>query len=412
MGETVVWMTRKLKIVFLVFAMNATALAEEIRNPYLPIRAAGMGGAFTAVANDEGSIFTNPAGIARARKNRSRDTLHLAKFPNVIVGANAESKSFYQAFSSIDGDKNVEGVLDELDSIGTKPFWARAAIFPVMIVDLKKGTPASFGLFSETTTKIVIEEESSSQARVEVVSDQGAAVGIGWTNKTNRFNMGLQVRPTYRYAYEKRISSGDLFDKDLMKERLENDSNKSTATGIDFGMMATLADFWFPTIGVSVLNLPVGCRDDYLNPFTEKRETVCGTVYQGDFGNEDALSTVDPTDIRVGFSIITRMTRKINLRFALDAHNLAFQSGTSNYGLGGIEVSKMLHAGVELFVGNPLLIPPISFRSGYSQGFATFGVSLNLKLFSIDVASYGTDVSSSDTPNEDRRYMASITFGM
>ena len=197
-----------------------------------------------------------------------------------------------------------------------------------------------------------------------------------------------------------------------MKERLENDSNKSTATGIDFGMMATLADFWFPTIGVSVLNLPVGCRDDYLNPFTEKRETVCGTVYQGDFGNEDALSTVDPTDIRVGFSIITRMTRKINLRFALDAHNLAFQSGTSNYGLGGIEVSKMLHAGVELFVGNPLLIPPISFRSGYSQGFATFGVSLNLKLFSIDVASYGTDVSSSDTPNEDRRYMASITFGM
>src|SRR5690606_5221140 len=130
--------------------------------------------------------------------------------------------------------------------------------------------------------------------------------------------------------------------------------------------------------GISVLNLPTGCRENYLNPFTEKRETVCGTAYSGSFGNEDALSTVDPVDIRAGVSITPRLSRKLAMRFALDAHHLAYVSGEQIYGLQGIEASKLVHAGVELFVGNPLLIPPVAVRAGYNQGFVTMGASLNL----------------------------------
>jgi len=399
-------------IVLLGFLVAPHGQAEEIRNPYLPTRAAGMGGAFTAVANDEGAIFTNPAGIARARKNRSRDFLHIAKFPNLTLGINSESRSFYEAFTSVKGDKNVEGILDTADTLGSKPFWIRASIFPVAIFEVQKGSPASFGVFSDTSSKIVIEKSSSDQTRIEVVSDQGAALGFAWTNNTNRINLGFQLRPTYRYAYERRIASGDLFNKKLLKDQLANDSNKSTGMGVDFGLLATMADFWYPTIGISILNLPTGCRKDYLNPFTEKREAVCGTIYNGDLGNKDALSTIDPTDIRIGTSIITRITRKINLRLALDAHNISLPIGGSNYGLTGIEASKILHAGAELFFGNPLLLSPISFRGGYSQGFVTLGASLNFKLFSLDFASYAADVSSTSSATEDRRYMASLSFGL
>jgi hypothetical protein len=402
--------TSKTYIATILLMLSANLQAEEIRNPYLPVRAAGMGGAFTAVANDEGALYTNPAGIARVRKNRSRDTFHISKFPNMIVGANAESYSFYQGFKTSQ-DKSVEGVVTEEEDFGTKPFYARAGIAPVMIFDAVRGTPAAVGLFSETTSKIVIDKETPDEARVEVVSDQGANLAIGYTNRSNRFNIGLQVRPTARYAYEAKIPSGDLLDKKTMQDHLQNESNKSTGLGADFGMMATLADFWYPTIGISVLNLPTGCQDDYLNPFTEKREKVCGNKFTGDIGNEDALSNVDPMDVRVGVSITTRITRKVNLRFALDAHNIHIPAGDMNYGLSGLETSKQLHAGTELFFGNPLLIPALSFRGGYSQGFATYGASLNFRYFTLDFASYGVDVSSTSTPSEDRRYLGALSFG-
>ena len=172
---------------------------------------------------------------------------------------------------------------------------------------------------------------------MEVVSDQAALLGAAYTNRSNRFSVGLQLRPTLRYAYEGRFASSELTDKDAMKERMQADANKSQGVGIDVGMIYTFADFWYPTFGLAVLNLPTGCREGYLNPFTEKRETVCGNVYSGDFGNEDALSTVDPTDIRAGVAITPRLTRKVNLRFSIDAHHIAVPVGDSVYGLSGIE---------------------------------------------------------------------------
>ncbi len=47
------------------------ANAEEIPEGFTGVRSIGMGDAFTAVANDENAIWTNPAGIGRSRKARS-----------------------------------------------------------------------------------------------------------------------------------------------------------------------------------------------------------------------------------------------------------------------------------------------------------------------------------------------------
>ena len=98
------------------------------------------------------------------------------------------------------------------------------------------------------------------------------------------------------------------------------------------------------------------------------------------------------------------------MRFALDAHQLPVGTPDQSYGLQGIEVSKLLHAGVELFAGNPLEISPFSVRAGYSQGFVTTGASVNLSFVAFEFAYYGRDVSSSSTPIEDRRYLGSFSF--
>ncbi len=390
-------------------AAGTAARAEEIPEPFTPVRPIGMGGAFTAVANDESSVWTNPAGIARSRKARSRDVANLIKVPNLVAGANTEARSFYEGYKG-SGDQSVEGVIASIDELGDKPFWARAAAFPVGIFNVSRTTPMALGAFSNTTVKAVIPHEDPTQARVEAISDVGGVVSFAFTNDSNRFAVGVSARPTKRFAYEDNIPSDALLDKAGMQARLAADSNSSQGVGVDFGTLFTIADFWYPTFGFSVLNLPTGCRKDYLNPFTEKRETVCGNVYSGDFANEDALSTVDPTDVRAGISITPRLSRKLSARLALDVHQIPISTGDMNYGLKGIDAAKLLHAGIEIFAGNPLLISDYSVRAGYSQGFMTFGASVNFGYFEIQFATYGRDVSSSAKPIEDRRVMGSLTF--
>ena len=303
-----------------LLAAPAPLRADEIPGEFTAVRPIGMGDAYTAVADDEDSVWTNPAGVGRVRKARSRSTLNLTKVPDLIVGANGNTSNFYDAFKG-SGKDGVEAVLADAN-LGDKPLYARAALFPVALFDIDRNTPMAFGLVSNTTVQALVPKATPNQAQVSAISDLGSTLTLGWANNNNRLNFGLSVRPIIRYAYENVMPSADLINRTALEQDLKNESNKSQGLGTDFGMMYTVADFWFPTIGVAVLNLPLGCKAGYLNPYTETRQTVCGDVFHGSIANPDALSTVDPTDIRVGASITPRLGRDVNLRFAIDAHNI------------------------------------------------------------------------------------------
>lgn len=393
----------------LLLTPGSDASAEELPENFVPLRAIGMGGTSTAVSNDEHAVFTNPAGIARVRKARSRKTNNLTSFPNLVVGMNGESRDFYEVLSRTD-DKSVENILASSDELGNKPFWARASAFPVTMLELGKGNPTAFGLFANNRASSLISKEEPEVARTAVISDFGAVLGFALTDRSNRFNLGFSLRPTYRYAYEDKIPSDLLLDKTELPKRIKAGANASTGMGIDVGMMYTIADFWFPTVGVAVLNLPTGCKDDYLNPYSETRQTVCGTTYSGDISNPEALSTVDPTDIRVGASIMPRLTRKVAFRLALDMHHIHYANGTDNYGLSDIEILKTIHGGLELVLGNPLDPDNLTFRVGMNQSFFTMGATLAIGALVLEFASYGVDVSATAKPIEDRRYLGGITL--
>ena len=391
--------------------LSAAAQGTEIPGDFTAVRPIGMGDAFTAVASDDNAVWTNPAGIGRVRKARSRSTFNVRKFPNVIAGANGQSQNFYSAFKGSQ-DKSVAGVLSSATTVADKPFYVRGAAFPVLLFDTSRTAPMALGVYSNTTVQALVPSQTPETAQVTAISDVGGVITFGWTTESNRFNAGLSVRPVMRYAFEDRIPSSDLISKSLMQKHLQTDANRMTGTGVDFGLIATVADFWFPTIGVAVRNLPTGCKVDYLNPYTQRLEKVCGNIYKGSVSNADALSTVDPMDLQVGLSIIPRLTRKLNLRFAVDAHHLPVGTAKQSYGLTGIDASKLVHAGIELYPGNPLLKPMIAGRAGYSQGFATAGASLNLGFLSIEVATYGVDVSATSKPVEDRRVLGSLTLDL
>ncbi len=408
---------RRFKFDTLLFAAGVTwlvslsnpAIALEIPEVFVPVRPLGMGDAFVAVANDEDAVWHNPAGVSRIRKARSRSTLNLFKLPNVSVGVNTEGRAFYQEFNQQD-DSLADYVAENSGVEAGKPFWFNVSAFPMMMLDLGS-VPSLIGLFSNNTGKIVIEQDSSETAEVEIISDVGGVVSMAFPDRTNRFAVGVTVRGIARYAYQDLVPTNDLDDREVMRANFEGYANQSIGIGVDIGMIATFADFWYPTIGLSILNLPIGCKDDYLNPFSKKRQTICGTVYSGSFANEDALSTVDPTDIRAGFSVTPRLGRNLAIRLAADIHHLNFEMGDETYaGLPDIEFNKMVHMGAELFVGNPLLPSDFAIRTGYSQGFFAMGASFTLGFIAFDFATYGRDVSSTTKAIEDRRVVGTLSL--
>ncbi len=387
--------------------VSSRAFAQEIPESFAPVRPMGVGGAFTAIANDENTVWTNPAGLNRGKKPRSRGGISFRTSPNLVLGANTASREFIQGVnqSSLDASQ----ISDQADSLASKPFWASTSIFPLL--KFRAGdTPNLAGVYSYTTLQSVVDDDNTSLAKTSAVSDLGAVYGMAFSSKDQRLSFGITGRYVARYAYEEKILLTELKDAKTLQADIKDKSNRSTATAVDLGFLWTVADFWFPTIGISVLNAPLSCKEDYLNPFSKKREKVCGTVFKGDFENPEAISTVDPTDIRVGLSITPRFSSKLAARIALDAHHLPATVGDMNYGLGGIEALKLLHAGIEFFVGNPLETSPFTIAMGMNQGFFTFGTTVSMGSLAIEFATYGKDISTTSSPKEDRRMQLGLSF--
>ena len=402
------------RLTFLMLAavfLFAPYSRAEVPDGYLSPRPAGMGGAFTAVANDESVFWTNPAGISRVRKARSREVVHIVKIPNVTIAANTNSKN---VLSVIKGSTS-DGVADAIAGSSlspAKPFYARAAAFPVILFDAGKNNPMGFGVFENSAMRVFIDKNIPTDARIVAVTDVGANYGVAYSNPSNRFNLGMTLRPTYRYAYEDTSPTSELKSKTALVKRINKGSNRGVGVGADVGFLFTLADFWYPTIGGAIRNLPTGCKANYLNPFTELRQNICGTKFLGSSGNPDALSVLDPMDTRIGVSISPRLAKDFGMRFTGDIQNISLGSGKTYYGMPGIDAAKMLHGGIEFYSGNPLARSAFAVQVGANQGFVTWGVTANTPFASLEIASYGADISSTVKRIEDRRYVASISFAM
>ena len=403
----------------LALGLATSGFSDELPETYTGVRPLGMGKAFTAVANDENSVWTNPAGVTRVRKARSRKTFSLINFPTVIGGGNDGGKSFLLNMlgkSTSKGPEVLEGILSNLDSNKSEAIWVRTGTSAMAFFDVPKGSPWVLGAFSNAKTWISPESDTSESSLpedtvvfIDNVTDVGGLLTLAWTNRTNRINFALQLRPTMRYGYYDKTTLGLLLSE--FKTKIREDGNSGFGLGLDAGFMWTLADYWFPTIGLAIKNLPTGCIDEYLNPFAEVRQKVCGTKYSGTVNNPESPTLLDPMDLRLGLSMTPRLGRKIALRFAVDLHHLYITpDNVTYYGLSGVEPLKQVHAGVELFVGNPLLINPFSIRVGFNQGFLTFGGTFRVGLLALEAAMFQQDVSSSASGEKDERYVASLTL--
>ncbi len=398
----------------LLIASSSDALAQgSVPSNWKGTRPAAMGGALTSVGNDENAPYTNPAGLGRSRNPRSRKNLHLISFPGLVVGGNAQVVSAVKDGMLKPGDRFARFV----DSARNKPdleSFAEAQLYPVVTFGGKSSPTYLIGFPARTENSFLFsstsEDPTGMTAQVRSLTDMGMALGIASTSKAATFAYGISVRPIYRYSYENSQLQTESLSQKSFAEEVKTNANKVFGVGVDAGFIYTAADFWLPSIGVAVRNIPTGCKENYIHPISGKTLTVCGALFSGSVKNQDDNALLDPMELRVGYSITPRIKTfgpTTNLRIAADAFPIPITTGGKSYGLSDMGISKLVHVGAELFFGNAMISHPFGIRAGLADDLPTFGGSFEILGLMLEYATYA--IYRTGTTKVDRRHLIGIS---
>ena len=399
-------------MIFCQALQGGLARGDEIPSDWAGIRPMGMGNAFTSVGNDDNAVFSNPAGLARSRNPRSKNSVHSFIFPGLVVGGNSQAIKGIRTDAS--KPKNyftniVSGSQKNPQQMSTTEMMA----YPSIILGNKGGATFLLGFPARSQNKIqFIDSANPWNAQISSVTTVGAALAIASQSRGGSFTYGLSLRPNTRYSYVSQAENLQNKGFSHFKEQVKNSGAKTTGVGADAGIQITAGDFWLPTLGIAIRNIPTGCVQDYTNPVTGQVQAVCGSRRTGTVKSDAASTQLDPTEIRAGFSIIPRGRidgNRVNLRLAVDAFPIPVVLSGKSYGLSNINVNQLVHAGAELYFGNAVVQKGFALRAGSNDGQLTYGGSLNLLGISLQYASYSVATGKTASGPKDRRHLLGLS---
>ncbi len=375
-------MTRKLVFMVLILLMSQSAWSQSlysgIRRGFEGTRANGMGGAFTAVADDNTAIFYNPAGISQLEKGES----------NWFIKADAdpEIKSFYD---DIDEAKdvtpsNVASIAKVIsDNYGShysvrapsvgflwaRPSWGVAVIPMDLSIDM--GLHRSVG----------------PSVNLTAIQDTTIAFTKNWQikkwHKMGTFNVGVTAKAIYRLNVDEIVDvatisqDGDIFDIEDAKEGMTVDAD------VGFLWKGPWQSY-NPSAAVVIRNI-----GDY-----------------GYFANFELIGegTGDPENLN----------RTIDLGYAMDLPSWWVWSSKVAFDIRDIlhpnwNLQKGIHLGAE-FMWEVASWFRGGWRAGLNQGYWTAGFTGEFGVFKLDLASYGEEVGVEGSQIENRRFMVEMSL--
>ncbi|KAB8029800.1 hypothetical protein [Fluviispira multicolorata] len=405
---------KKYLLLYISSLSSMYCFAETLPVDWHSMRAMGMGESFTAFSNDETAIYANPAGLSSTRNPASKKAISDIKFPDFEIGANElmlnnmKANPLEWGTDLINAAKNTPG----------KQSYLELQSFPEIIFGGKFAPTFMIGFPIRSENKVAF-LDTANPNNAYTISTTTATAAIAISNATQRggFRYGLSIRPNYRTDYQNSTmdTTHVTSTNDLTSEITKN-GIQTTSVGIDAGLMFTAADYWFPTLGIAVRNIPTGCINTYKNPVTQNTENICGAIRQGGTDTSPNTSKIDPTELRIGLSLTPRgkvAKSKVNLRLSVDVYPIPVSFGGNNYGVKDVDLNRLLHAGAELYFGKVLIQQGFSIRGGYMEGGATWGISINAAFLSIDYSSYvindSLPVNSTTQTFVERRHLLGLS---
>lgn len=357
-----------------------TSVASEIRYLARSPRALLMGDAFTALADDEYTLFYNPAALGR-HGDFSISPLN----PTVGVTNALDEIDRFKNFPKGQASKIQERLLGF-------PVYVKLGLTPTV----KLGNFALSGLFNNTTS-LVLHNKVYPEMNIDYRYDKGFVAGYAFTiggGQTGTKNGKKKFRPGYRVslgASVKHISREglngqfDLFGTKLLNV-IENGASEineikqqlgystGSAWGFDFGMDYELIRKNFVmTTSFSILD-------------------AAGTRFKKEEGTRDIAE--QEMIINWGTLFGQRFGPFFSYNLTFDLHPLT----------DSIDFARKVHLGAEI---NVLMF---SVLFGMSEGYPSYGLGLDLAPFKLLAGFYSVELGTNYKQEEGKRAFISLNL--
>ena len=339
-----------------------SALFQQFPILYQGVLVEGMGGAFTAVADDSNAPFYNPAGLDNIQSssfqilNISADITYPSLYPNLYNSLNGASTSnpatYVNAFNSVAGQSLYTRVGD----------YSNYTTHDFAIGLLTNNQALGIANASPTTTNL---------ASLAALSDSGIVISGAY----GFFNHHLQVGGTLMGLYQmfENVPSLTVSQASALSSTLS--SNLSHGFGV-VGNLGAIYHFDLPlnpTLGASILNV--------------------GTANFGNAGSLPQLINagvgIDPD---IGFG---RLLADIDY---VDVTNYLYYTGDSLW----------LHTRFGVQYQFPEIL---TVSAGLYEGYPTFGVGVDLWAFEVNASYYTEEASPVPGLNPDHIVSLQVAFG-
>ena len=354
-------------LILTVWLGASPAAQAQLQEYYRGNRAMGMGGAYTAIADDADSVFYNPAGL-------SLNPAYEFRLLNPKIDISTDDLSVLSdikaASSKIDGPT--------LSKLFGKHIYADANVMPMLFFP-----GFAIGYYYDVHTHIVSQNLSYPSIEASYVKDNGIVAGFG-----HEFG-GLAKHQYFRFGVSGKFLTRQGFDQTIPLTSLVT-ANKTYLTSLDSASAKGIG----ATVGLQY-ELPISRREDL----------ILGSAWQdiGDtsFGNSTQVDR--PPPIRNNLSAGMALIHRFNPGFRSQS-NFKFTAELRNLAQTGIDPRLRVHVGGELQIGY------VSIQGGVNQDSLTAGVKLSFWFLDVSAVTYGIEDQALAFMDRERRYMLQATL--
>lgn len=365
-------MRKRTWVALLATGLVTRTLAGELPGSFRGIRPLGMGGAFTAVADDENALFYNPAGLDKVKRRGM-------SFFNPLVQMNQEGLVLAKTVrgSDFDYEETVEFLRHHAGETGH----GRVSLFPYIYTH-----NFAMGLLGQAD--LVVQPRDAEPDPVMLVDGFGIAsanMGLGFGIIGGMVRLGGAAKYVHGFRLQEVYPAAEIAGHD-MGERMRDDTEDGQGLGFDAGAMIELPLLFRPTVAAAVQNISgldlgaAGRIPQQVNVGVSLRQSLFGFTFTGASDYLDAPS--DPQVLE-----------------QLDLQDLVSD-----------EFTKRLHFGLEARF--PRLV---TLRTGFSEGYPSYGAALELAILRLEFATYisprGHARQGDVDPEHDREALLQLTVG-
>ncbi|QLY26102.1 hypothetical protein [Bdellovibrio sp. KM01] len=347
-------MLRSLILIF-TFMISTVSFAQSLTEFARNARSLGMGGVYVPFVNGADAVFYNPAALGKVQG------LDI-KAAEIGVSLNSLSQEDIESLQNFDPNDS-----STYNSLFGKRVWVQATGKSAIAVG-----NFAIGYLNDIETSLELHNPSYPQFETYFRQDVGYYLGYAINIAPGTY-LGTSVKRVDRWGGVKQeLSMTDVSNASGFDDIGAFFDDKGQAYGIDMALATTI-------------DLPL------LKP-------TLALVWQ-DMGNTAFRKTA-------GSEAPPHITQNLILGggVTLDLPGLDISAGGEVRHLlePDIEAGKKLHLGAEIS------LPVFDLRAGYSQGYLSYGVGINLFILHIDAVSYTEELGAYPGQAADNRYMISV----